>query len=459
MRAILMALSFLAVTLPGNALQAQEQITFRFFHGRGTQSRATVDDTDKRLENQHLKFSRSLLPGSEVCVTVQNAHPVNYKYSLNAIVDSTEPSLPDLSKFTALLLKLPAKVGKTGPEIQLLRNQGDSLSSIPGLLAFRETSSVSAVEDPVTAYYKALRTLSGDIARADSAAIASDTPEPVDGSTPGQAGFGYGQTAIAALSREKYQFNDPKLKDNFAELYKKAKDAATTPNDKILADALGGYADILIAERDKLSASFAPDAKGSPRLCKAVAVGKNSIRLSIAKTVKSGQRDTTGGEGKTPQYFSVEVQSRFQRKIVSIDPLTLGVLTWNVPRFEIDADTLGAPLENPTLARPGIMLSLNPANWGLADDWGLGIGLGLGLGSSDLVTDVLMGLTVSYRSIIRIGVGYGRSRQPDRVRGLKVGQKLPANFGKLEDAVESKQFGKDAIYFLVALPGLSLKSK
>src|SRR5688500_4852326 len=90
---------------------------------------------------------------------------------------------------------------------------------------------------------------------------------------------------------------------------------------------------------------------------------------------------------------AVEVQSRFQRKVVSVDPLTLGVLTWNVSRFEIDADTLAGPHENPTLARPGLMLSLNPTNWGLADDWGLGIGLGLGLGTSDVITDVLMGLT------------------------------------------------------------------
>jgi hypothetical protein len=187
--------------------------------------------------------------------------------------------------------------------------------------------------------------------------------------------------------------------------------------------------------------------------------GRNTIRLLIAKSGETGKRDVTGKDGADPQYFTVEAQSRFERKVLSVDPLTLGVLAWNVPVFAIDADTLVAPTENPTLARPGLMLSLNPTNWGLADDWGLGIGLGLGLGSKDIVSDVLMGLTVSYRSTFRLGVGYGRSRQPASVRGVRVGQHLPADFGKLEDAIESKPFGKDALYFIMALPGLSLKSK
>src|SRR5687767_2232619 len=287
MRANLASIVLLASVLPSHALLAQDQITFRFFHGKGGQSRTTVDDADRRLENQHLRFSRVLTPGTEVCIGVQNAHPINYRYSLDAIVDTSESGLPDLAKFTAFLSALPQTLGKTAAmaprmiprSVTDLAMALDSVRKHPGYLSYREFRSFPEIRDAEANYYLALGALSADIARADSAAVASDLPEPADGSAPGKVGFGYAQTAIAGLSVARFQFNDPKLKENLAELYKKAKESAQGSYDHFVADAFGGYGDLLLAKRDKLRTGFAPDVNGSPRLCKPVANGKNTFRL------------------------------------------------------------------------------------------------------------------------------------------------------------------------------------
>jgi hypothetical protein len=452
------AWTLLAITVSFvTPMTAQEQITFRFFHSNGGKSRAIVDDADRKLENQHFRFSRVLSAGDEVCVAVPNAHPVNYKYSLDATVDTTEiAALPDITKILAALKALPFNVkadkaaGTLMYKAGLLAQAGDS--------AFLEKmTSAATVEDSVDLYYQGLSRLSGDLFRVDEVVAASDTPEAMDG-TPETTGFAFAQKRLAGFSGDPLQFNDPKLRENLTKLHDNAMKSAKNAKDSLAVLTLDVLGDALAARRDKVRASYAQDIP-MPRLCKPIASGKNVIRLVIARAGETGKRDLTGPDGKTLQFFTVEVQSRFQRKMISLDALTLGVLAWSVPAFAIEGDTLAAPRENPTLARPGVMLSLNPSNWGLADDWGLGLGLGLGLGSDDLVTDVLMGVTVSYRNLFRFGVGYGRSRQPSSVRGLKVGQTLPADFGKLDDAVESKPFGKDALYFIVALPGLSLKSK
>lgn len=99
------------------------------------------------------------------------------------------------------------------------------------------------------------------------------------------------------------------------------------------------------------------------------------------------------------------------------------------------------------------------ASWGANGDWGFGIGLGLGVSTSDAITDALAGATVTFRNSIRFGIGYGRSRQHESVKGAVVGKPLPANIGKLEDAVQSGGLTKDAVYFLITVPGIALKTK
>jgi hypothetical protein len=217
---------------------------------------------------------------------------------------------------------------------------------------------------------------------------------------------------------------------------------------------MDGLAELLVTTRDRLKSDYRGTAT---TLCQTIVAGRNVLKIAIAKKQPTAKRDTTGGNAKDP--FTIEVQSRYERKVVSLDPMTVLVNTWNVPQFQVINDTLTAPTDNVSSARPGLMLSLNPTNWGFGDDWGFGFGLGVGLSASEAVTDYFAGLHVSFRSNIRFGVGYGRSKQPKSVKGATVGKPLPANFGKVEDAIESSGFSHDAVYFLVTIPGLALVKK
>lgn len=461
LRSAVRCCSTLLVLVSPQLAAAQDEAVFVLYHGRAGQSRVTVTDRNEGSLNFRQRFSRSLTVGTPVCVVVQNAHPANYKYSLEAIVDTSQPELPDLTRFNDFIGSLSGYLKLTTPEAQRsMLNFWNAPDPSRGI-----NSLVPSIPQEVADYIAALALLKADVDSATTWAKLSDAPEGPDPGTPaGRTGYQFAVGAIAALPSAAHRFNDAKLKDHLGELFKRAKQAAKQPATgtsewEITVEALGGFADLLVNNRDQLKSAYSPETNAAPRLCKSVAAGTNTFRLAIAKVKESGSRDVTGKGAAEPQYLSIEVLGRFQRKVVSVDPLSLGVLAWNVPRFSVEGDTLRQQLENPVTARPGLMLSLNPSSWGVADDWGLGLGLGLGLGTESVVTDVFMGAMVSFRNTIRVGIGYGRSRQPASVRNASVGMPVPANLGRLDDAVQPGGLGKDAVYFLLALPGLSLKSK
>ncbi len=450
-------------SLAALSVEAQEQASFTFYHGRLGESRITFDARGQRNDNHAPTFTADLPVGAQVCVKVTNAHPALYAYSLSVKVDTPTVEIPDVSKFGGLLSGLatgfqlataPLDVSAQKKVMAYLATQGVDTTK----LLMRDSFPVAFTE-----LSSALRTLSEDVAKAKKAADDSDLPELVTDQA-GEGGKGYGGAVekIRALPEEKHRFNDPKLKENIAALVVSANAAmkgSKLPLANQLTSALEGFAELLLTTRDRLKTDYATTTARSMRMCKVVVAGRNTIRIAIGKKQPGAMRDTTGGDGKDPQYFTIEATSRYERKIVSIDPMTLMVNTWNIPQFQVVGDTLIAPKENVAAARAGLMLSLNPMSWGPNGDWGLGLGLGLGLSASDVVTDAFAGVLVSYRSNIRFGVGYGRSKQAKSVKGATVGTPLPANFGKLEDAVESSGFSNDAVYFLVSIPGLALKKK
>jgi len=446
------AVVFAALAL---GVEAQEQASFTFYHGSAGKSQVKVDNRNQQNNNVATKFTLVLPVGGEVCVSIPNAHPAMYSYSLIAKVDTPKVESPDISQFAGLLNGLA-----TGFKVAALDENAKK-----ALGTFGTKGLLVAVTFPeeFTALSSALKTLSQDVDSAKKWAADSDSPEPFSGD-PGANGTGYaGAVAkIAKLSNEKHRFNDTKLRENLSTLSASARAAMKKEQIALSAELMSsmeGFLDLLVTTRDGLKADYGKATV--PRPCKQIVSGRNTIRLHISKKQASAQRDTTGGDGKEPQYATLEVISRYERKIVSVDPMTVLVNTWKIPQFQVVADTLVGPKENVSAARAGLMLSINPTSWDVGDDWGLGFGLGLGLSASDAVTDYFAGVLVSYRSNIRFGVGFGRSKQPKSVKGATIGKPLPANFGKLEDAIEQSELknARDAVYFLVSIPGLALKKK
>src|SRR5687768_13836261 len=96
LKSALGALLALSLRVPA-VVTAQSDASFQFYHGSGKTSRISVDNNNDEIKNNGRKFEVVLNPGVEVCITIINAHPTNYKYSLEAVVDTTQPQLPDLS--------------------------------------------------------------------------------------------------------------------------------------------------------------------------------------------------------------------------------------------------------------------------------------------------------------------------------------------------------------------------
>ena len=402
--------------------------------------------------NSPRKFAFTLKPGAEVCVIIANAHPVNYRYSLDAIVDTTKEPLPDVSAITAFLIRLPGYVQPDATKQAPVR----SLITSPG--THTEALAADVLDPRLETLIKSLAILRDEVKLADGAAKASDAPGALTDRDSDKVGFRAAVTAIGSLPDADLHFNDSKLAERHAAELKKVREWAGTIDARlVIADALAASSALLISTRDRLRSDYSDNAASSLRLCKPVAVGRNIFRLQIAKTTTTGSRAVYAKDEKTAP-FEIEVGSKYERKVVSLDALTVAVSSRDVPVFAIRNDSLVVrSVSNPTSVRPGVMLSMNPFAFGDADDWILGGGIGIGYSSKDVISDLLVGLTFSYRNAVRVGVGLGKSNQPEKVKGVEVGQRIPANFGDLKDAIENGTLNARAWYMIVTLPGLTLK--
>ena len=263
---------------------------------------------------------------------------------------------------------------------------------------------------------------------------------------------------IDALPKAQYHFNDPKLREHLAEALKSAHPyGQVSPENRILVDALASASELLVNTRDKLRSDYATTVRSRPKICKAIAAGRNTVSLVIQKTTETGSRDTFDkGEKDAP---TIEATSRYSRKVVSLDVVTLGVLANDVRAFEIRNDTLRSEVRDPTLARPGLMLSLNPHTLDDAGNWGVGVGVGIGFSSKDVVSDLYFAGTLSFRETVRVGAGFGRSLQPELVKGARLNERIPNDFGRLDEAIQNGNLNSNSWYFVLTIPGLSLVSK
>lgn len=119
----------LIATLPlvsvgtASALDGQSQVIIHYYHGVEGASRALIKDLGGgMIETSAKEFSFIVPRSSEVCVLIENAHPVNYAYSLNATVDTSGPELPDVAEYLALLQGLlpataPARAARPAPAV------------------------------------------------------------------------------------------------------------------------------------------------------------------------------------------------------------------------------------------------------------------------------------------------------------------------------------------------------
>src|SRR5688500_13249667 len=180
-----------AQTTPANtptstAITSALRKDFYFYHGKDGSSSLVLRGSALPYYLADGKQLRAqLATGAQVCVTVLNAHPVNYTYALGVAIDTTQPALPALpAALTALAsnFKSPPKVGV----LWMLRYHE----------SFRISADFIALISPLG---DAVKLLGEEIKLVEKEAKDSDQLEPlsdVDATTSGQAGYRYAQDVI-----------------------------------------------------------------------------------------------------------------------------------------------------------------------------------------------------------------------------------------------------------------------
>jgi hypothetical protein len=462
---------------------------FYFYHGKDGGSSLVGRGTSILYFLQDGKQLRHALPtGSQVCVTVLNAHPVNYTYALGVAIDTTRPTVPALSApFTALAGHF--KRTERGSDQSAVAKLFQEMYNISAFKASEERPDAKAAPElsPVSDLGTAVRDLAEEVEAVETVAKASDDPEGLTAIDAQGAALvtGY-RTVLAAIQAKpdgagRFRSGKEKLTGHFEKLaaaatekINKAKETQTTQartahaaeSDAlrnrlaeiekeaklllIIKDALLDQGKELATKAGSLTTAFS--AKGRVELCGKVGNGPTTVTLKIAP------RDGGFGSGRdVKEAVSQEIILRppYERETVSIHPIALVAMAGSVPQFQVENGTLTGPRDDDLAYRIGAAVNVNLFSFGPDGMGGFGIALGAGLvASSEVVSDLFVGPVVSLRDVVRIGIGVGASRFPSKVKGMTVGQPFDANAGKLEDLIETSM--RRSYQLIFVLPGIKL---
>lgn len=428
--------------------QAVPDKRFFFYHGiRGTSGFIEPAPGGAYTLLTDRKQSMVLAAGSVVCVDIVNAHPLNYNYSLVVSVDSSAPSLPDLTKQAKLLQALIPDPGKAGGPA-LAKDKGGQDAAKSGI-------------DAINQFKEVVRAVESELVSARKVVAASDTPEEL-AELPhyreARKGFRFAKEELAGMPSDKGHFNDPDLKATL----KAAADAAlkVVGDDelqKLTVTALAAYADALRSERDQLAGAFART-EPVAEACASIGKGRSTVSLSIAKKDSAAKLIRPVLKELTYELFNV---APYDRPLVSVVPVALIGAAPSAPEFYIDNGVL-RDAHTTAHYRLGAVIALNRYGGGPLNLFGTSFGLGIGSGGSDdPISDVFGTVMLSVGDVIglktdvlRIGFGAGASHQSSYVDGFQVGDALPASAGQLEKRIQKGW--KPAIYLSFVIPSLNV---
>lgn len=435
---------------------AQTRRDYQFFHGSkyGVRSGLVSPGDNGALRRDAAQTLKLSLPaGAKVCVTVVNAHAVNYAYSLSFTIDSTAPALPDLSKDSSSpLAKLfaGAVAAKKAADASGKFDQDPSVDQ-----AAREFKGDLS---PVLEYVDRVGTLRADVESAKEFAKNSDSPERLDQVEDAgdeidlERGFKYARYRILHLSKESGHFNDAKLKETLAAWLKEVQGKVGSDTKlKSLVSMIDGYATSLVGTRDQLLKGYT-DGTGQVEVCGTVADNTTTFELKIAKKDSSAAKERDTGADVQLKFI---VENSYVRPPVSVHPIALGVLTSNITNFSLDqGGILRASDQRGSFdIRLGALFEVNVAEFGERHRLGLGAAIGAATGGAEqALSDAFFAVVVSFMDKARVGVGIGGSWVATSVKGGSVDQPLDLKGKKLDDLIERSP--KTSLYLTFLFPKL-----
>ncbi len=434
--------------LPSNAQVVQ------LYHGESSID-VLFDDNSPKPGIKGLANPLIFPQGTNVCMEVENAHPVLYTYSLDVVTDSAQPAVKGLSEFTK------AVVASSGV--------GELASAA---LLFDETRGTQ--ESWIEKYYKRLAGLRDTLKIAEDIVAASEIPESKEDAKHEREGDGKGflwaKHKLQTDDRLK-TLRDSSLSRSLDDLYKSSRSAAVdarkakepdrakaeaikdpSSDDNATLEGLKAIAEALVSSRDALFKAYEA---GKPRWSDCRVVGKNPFTMSI-----SAKRRVTGTarryEGDKAR--SITVTPRYNWPLVEVAPTAMYIYSPNAPSFTVDNGVVRQDKDE-FRWRAGTLLVVNALPIGEAADVNIGATVGLGWldAKSSQPVDVLIGGVISVRNLLRFGVGAGSTSRPDRLKAPGVvDQPLPAGTKALDDLVVNRR--RIGFFATLAVTGWSIKT-
>jgi hypothetical protein len=369
-----------------------------------------------------------------------NGNPVNYAYSLAAVVDSSSPKMPDLSKQAGLLSGLFPTPPKEGRKAEGEANaQGTTPKEDPKLRA--------AVQQIIDS----LKPLEDEVVAARKVAELSDQAEPLAQYTDykaAHAGLRFAKDSLAHFSGAPGHLLDPKLKET---LQARADAAAqiVKSDDVFVAAVAGlrGYGDALRETSEQLRKSIG-DASSRPEVCETVSKGTTTL------TMKAAQKDSGVAKARVfakEEVFTIVNQAPLERDRIATHPVALGVVAPGSSDFYVENGILRAD-KNKVNWRPGLIVD-GLVGADASGEVGVSLGIGLATAFSDApLSDVFASANIDFFNLIRVGLGVGASNVPAHVKNLTEGSPFPAD-KKLDD--EIVRAWRPSLYLTFVLPGFS----
>ncbi|MBV9987694.1 MAG: hypothetical protein JO301_08440, partial [Chitinophagaceae bacterium] len=143
----------------------------------------------------------------------------------------------------------------------------------------------------------------------------------------------------------------------------------------------------------------------------------------------------------------------YERKRLQLVPVGNFVFQSKRQAFTLENGVVRSVADDDAKFEFGTMLLCNIHSFGEYREYGLGIGLGYSLQPGGKSSSFLLGASVSFKDIFRVGFGYGYTLSPAGLTGgAKVDAPLPANISNLGDVVEYKR--RSGFVISIALPGI-----
>lgn len=379
-----------------------------------------------------VKPKLKLKQGDFVSIQVINANPLLYKYSLkyeNLVIESEDKAITDL-----------------------LTTFGTILSSRAGDAAFTgKTSETDMYKSKIDGLIK-------DINNAKKIIQNSDKPE-----TPNEA-LSFSRTQglrdaiykINAISNAQYRFNNSNLLKDLNDLSEKA------AVDDVEKEAFALLNSSLVEKVNEIKKKA--NATSTQTIWKnEFRVSDTSVKIVLAISKIDKENKNLIRDGGSENEFQLELGSilpLFKRATLELVPVANFIFSQNVREFYLENNIIQNRLKPQTSVTAGVILNINFARFGEFKEMAVGIGPGYKLSTAgDALENFFLSTLFSYKSFIRVGVGFGFAQFPTETLkgGAKVGEPLNANISNLSDLVQFQE--KPSAFITISFTGLNLTKK